>query len=56
MSALLSVLRGLDGEFDLILLVSHVAELRDALDEVILVVKENGVSTIAGVVAEAVAA
>lgn len=48
MAALLEVLRGLDAEFDLILLVSHVAELRDALEDVIVVVKENGVSTLAG--------
>jgi hypothetical protein len=37
MTALLDVLRGLEDEFDVILLVSHVAELRDALDETITV-------------------
>lgn len=57
MVALLDVLRSLETDFDLILLVSHVPELRDALDEVITVVKENGRSTIAGSrVAETVAA
>jgi DNA repair exonuclease SbcCD ATPase subunit len=56
MAALLDVLRGLDGEFDLILLVSHVAELRDSLDDVIVVVKENGVSSVAGASVEAVLA
>jgi DNA repair exonuclease SbcCD ATPase subunit len=56
MTALLEVLRGLDSEFDLILLVSHVAELRDALDETITVVKSGSVSSIAGALVEAVAA
>lgn len=60
MAALLDVLRGLEDEFDSILLVSHIAELRDALDETILVIKENGVSRIDGAPvtepAEAVAA
>lgn len=48
MVALLDVLRGLEGEFSLILLVSHVAELRDALEETITVVKEAGVSSVVG--------
>lgn len=57
MAVLLDVLRDLEPEFDLILLVSHVTELRDALDEVITVVKEAGRSRIAGIpVPEAAAA
>ena len=49
MTALLAVLRGLQGEFDTILLVSHVPELRDSLDDAIVVVKDGGRSRIAGV-------
>jgi exonuclease SbcC len=49
MTALLDVLRGLEHEFDVILLVSHVAELRDALDETITVIREAGRSRIDGV-------
>lgn len=56
MTALLDVLRGLDSEFDLILLVSHVAELRDALEDVIVVRKEGGLSTIESQDREAVEA
>jgi exonuclease SbcC len=58
MTALLDVLRGLEPEFDVILLVSHVAELRDALDQTVVVVKENDRSRIDGapVPVEAVAA
>lgn len=58
MAALLDVLRGLESDFDLVLLVSHVPELRDALDNVIVVVKENGCSRVEGapVPVEAVAA
>jgi DNA repair protein SbcC/Rad50 len=48
MTALLDVLRGLEHEFDVILLVSHVAELRDALDETITVIREAGRSRIDG--------
>lgn len=48
MVALLEVLRGLEDEFDVILLVSHVAELRDSLDDTIVVVREGDVSRIAG--------
>jgi exonuclease SbcC len=48
MTALLDVLRGLEDEFSVILLVSHVAELRDALDETITVVREGGRSRIDG--------
>ena len=56
MAALLDVLRGLESDFDVILLVSHVAELRDALDQTLVVVKESGRSRIDGapVAAEAI--
>ena len=58
MATLLDVLRGLEADFDVILLVSHVAELRDALDQTIVVVKENGRSSVDGapVPVEAIAA
>lgn len=46
MTALLRVLRGLQDEFSQILLVSHVPELRDSLDEAIVVVKDGGRSRI----------
>jgi exonuclease SbcC len=49
MTALLDVLRGLEHEFSVILLVSHVAELRDALDETITVIREGGRSRVDGV-------
>jgi exonuclease SbcC len=44
---LAEVLRGLDQEFDRIVLVSHVPTLRDAFDQTIEVVKENGRSVVA---------
>lgn len=50
MVALLDVLREIEasGEFSLVFLVSHVAELRDSLEQTITVVQENGVSRIDG--------
>jgi DNA repair protein SbcC/Rad50 len=59
MAALLDVLREIEasGEFSLVFLVSHVAELRDSLEQTITVVQEHGVSRIAGApVREAIAA
>ena len=46
MEALLGVLAGLEDEFAVILLVSHVAELRDSLDQTIMVVREDGRSRV----------
>lgn len=50
MAALLDVLREIEtsGEFSLVFLVSHVAELRDSLEQTITVIQENGVSRIDG--------
>lgn len=53
MTQLVELLRDLEGEFPVILLISHVAELRDAFDQVIEVVRENGRSRIAGAAVDA---
>jgi exonuclease SbcC len=56
--ALVEVLRGLQGDFDKLYIVSHVPSLRDSFDEVIAVVKDGDQSRIADIDAavEAVAA
>lgn len=46
MAALVTVLRDLQDEFDLILLVSHVPGLRDSFDQTLTVEKQDGVSRI----------
>lgn len=48
MAALLDVLRTLLDDFDTILVVSHVPELRDSLDQTITVIKDAGRSRIEG--------
>ena len=46
LAALAEILRGLQGEFDLVLIVSHAAGLRDAFDQVIEVCKESSRSEV----------
>jgi DNA repair exonuclease SbcCD ATPase subunit len=46
LAALAEILRGLQGEFDLILIVSHAAGLRDAFDQAIEITKDGNSSEV----------
>jgi exonuclease SbcC len=46
---LAEVLRGLSADFERVILISHQPALREAFDEVLVVEKHDGISTIAGV-------
>jgi DNA repair exonuclease SbcCD ATPase subunit len=53
---LAEVLRSLQGDFDRIILISHVPALAGSFDQALEVVKDGGRSRVVGAVSEAVAA